>query len=73
MAKRRVAEKNVTYRLRDVEALTIETFNQITKDDWQRCIAHVKKVEERYMQVRLCFNVINCPSTNDLGMPFNVL
>ncbi len=51
MAKRRVAEKNVTYRLRDVEAITIDMFNQITKDDWQKCINHVKQIEDKYMKV----------------------
>ena len=53
MAKRRVAERNVTYRLRDVEQITIDIFNQITKEEWQSCVQHVKSIEERYMQVRI--------------------
>ena len=50
--KRRVAEKNTTYKLRDVEELTIKLFNEFTKEEWKSCVEHVKRIEEKYMRVK---------------------
>ena len=48
--KREVAEKNITFRLQDVKALTGEAVAHVTPENWQKACSHVEKVEEEYWE-----------------------
>jgi dipeptidase len=47
--KNRVAAKNVTFKLRDVQQLAEENFAAVTEKEWAAVCRHVKAVEEEYM------------------------
>lgn len=48
--KGHVARNNTTFRLSDVIKLTYEGFKHITKDVWQSCEHHVRKIEQSYWE-----------------------
>ncbi|KAJ8915262.1 hypothetical protein NQ315_014769 [Exocentrus adspersus] len=45
--KNEVAGKNKTFKLKDVKELLIEALNNVTKVNWQKCVEHVIKEEEK--------------------------
>ena len=45
--KKRVADKNVTYKIRDVLHLTEEAFREVTPDYWRSCIRHCMEEEKK--------------------------
>ena len=47
--KNRIAAKNVTFKLRDVQQLAEENFSAVTKEEWAAVWRHVKSVEEEYI------------------------
>jgi hypothetical protein len=47
--KTRIAAKNVTFKLRDVQQLAEQNFAAVTMGEWADVCRHVKAVEEEYM------------------------
>ena len=47
--KTRIAEKNVTSKLRDIQQLAEQNFATVTVVEWVAVCKHVKAVEEEYM------------------------
>ena len=47
--KTRLAVKNVTFNLRDVQQLAEQNFAAVTMEEWAAVCRHVKAVEEEYM------------------------
>ena len=47
--KTRIAAKNVTFKLRDVQQLAEQNFAAVTMEEWADVCRHVKAVEEEYM------------------------
>lgn len=45
--KNEVAAKNKTFKLKDVKHLLIEALNKVSSLNWQKCISHVIKEEEK--------------------------
>ena len=48
--KTRIAAKNVTFKLRDVQQLAEQNFAAVTMEVWVAVCRHVKAVEEEYMR-----------------------
>ncbi|KAJ8723794.1 hypothetical protein PYW07_007774 [Mythimna separata] len=48
LVKRRVADKNVLQLESEIENITLQAIASITKDDWQKEVNHVKRIEEEY-------------------------
>lgn len=48
LIKQRVADKNVEQHEKKIEEFTKEAIASITRDDWQKQINHIKRVEEAY-------------------------
>lgn len=42
-----VAANNNTFKLQEVRRLLDEGLSRVTKENWERCVAHVKKEEEK--------------------------
>jgi transposase len=49
IVKNKVAAKNVTFKLRDVQQLAEENFAAVTEEEWAAVCRHVTAVEEEYM------------------------
>ena len=49
IVKTRIAVKNVTFKLRDVQQLAEQSFATVTMEEWAAVCRHVKAVEEEYM------------------------
>jgi len=49
ITKTRIAAKNVTFKLRDVQQLAEQNFAAVTMEEWVAVCRHVKAVEEEYM------------------------
>jgi len=49
IVKTRVASKNVTFKLQDVQHLAEQNFADVTMEEWAAVCRHVKAVEEEYM------------------------
>ncbi|KAJ8936084.1 hypothetical protein NQ314_012493 [Rhamnusium bicolor] len=49
MVKNRVAARNITFKLNDVEGLAREEFSKITVDDWSNLCNHVNKYENEHI------------------------
>jgi transposase len=49
IVKSRIAAKNVTFKLRDVQQLAEENFAAVTMEEWAAVCRHVKVVEEEYL------------------------
>jgi hypothetical protein len=49
IVKTRIAAKNVTFKLRDVQQLAEQNFASVTMDEWTAICRHVKAVEEEYV------------------------
>jgi len=47
--KTRIAAKNVTFKLRDVQQLAEQNFAAVTMEEWAAVCRHAKTVEEDYM------------------------
>ena len=47
--KTRIAAKNVTFKLRDVQQLAEQNVAAVTMEEWAAVCRHVKAVEEEYM------------------------
>jgi hypothetical protein len=45
----RIAAKNVTFKLQDVQQLAEQNFAAVTMEEWAAVCRHVKAVEEEYM------------------------
>lgn len=56
LVKSRVAKRNTTYKLRDVEILVNEELGNVIAGDWQKTIQHVEKIE------KLCAPNVNLAS-----------
>ncbi|KAJ8930819.1 hypothetical protein NQ314_016351 [Rhamnusium bicolor] len=50
MVKNRVAARNITFKLNDVEGLAREEFSKITVDDWSNLCNHVNKYENELIE-----------------------
>ncbi|CAH2092047.1 unnamed protein product [Euphydryas editha] len=50
LIKQRVSSKNVQQKESEIERLTLEAINSITKDDWIREVNHVKRIENTYWE-----------------------
>uniref|UniRef100_A0A2S2NB48 Tc1-like transposase DDE domain-containing protein n=1 Tax=Schizaphis graminum TaxID=13262 RepID=A0A2S2NB48_SCHGA len=44
--KRRIAKNNNTFKMVDIERLTHEALDAVTKEDWENCVRHVEKLQE---------------------------
>ena len=49
IVKARIAAKNVTFKLGDVQQLAEQHFAAVTMEEWAAVCRHVKAVEEEYM------------------------
>ena len=49
--KRKVADRNVTYKIRDVLHLTEQAFKEVTPEFWQSCIRHCVQEEKKMCKV----------------------
>jgi hypothetical protein len=47
--KTRIAAKNVTFKLQDVQQLAEQNFATLTMEEWAAICRHVKAVKEEYM------------------------
>ena len=47
--KTRIAAKNVTFKLQDVQQLAEQNFATVTMEEWAAVCRHAKTVEEDYM------------------------
>ena len=47
--KTRIAAKNITFKLQDVQQLTEQNFAAVTMVEWAAVCQHVRAVEEKYM------------------------
>ena len=47
--KNRIAAKNVTFKLQDVQHLAEQNFAAVTTEEWAAVCRHVQTVEEEYM------------------------
>ena len=48
--KTRIAAKNVTFKLRDVQQLAEQNFAALTMEEWAAVCRHVKAVKDKYMR-----------------------
>lgn len=48
--KKKVAEENTTFKLKDVKRHTTEALANISKTYWQKCEDHVKRIEKSYWE-----------------------
>lgn len=44
--KREVADKNSTFKIRDVRKLLEDAIKHVTIEDWQKCVAHAERLQE---------------------------
>ncbi|XP_060845982.1 uncharacterized protein LOC132925616 [Rhopalosiphum padi] len=44
--KRQVAKNNNTFKMVDIERLTNEALDAVTKEDWENCVRHTEKLQE---------------------------
>lgn len=44
--KRQVATKNNTFKMADIERLTHEALDAVTKRDWENCVRHAEELQE---------------------------
>jgi len=51
MLKEEVKKKNTKYSLADVEKFANEFFDTYDESEWKKCIDHVKKIEDEYLEV----------------------
>lgn len=49
--KGEVARKNTSFKLGQIKNLFNEAIQNVTANDWQKCIGHVKKVEDRMWEL----------------------
>ena len=42
-----VAERNSLFKIADIERLTHEAVTSISIDEWEKCVRHVEKLEEK--------------------------
>ena len=72
--KGKVASRNTTFKLRDVEKLTREEFSKVTVENWAAVCRHVDKIVEEYLRAehvvddameRFVINVGNDDSEDD--------
>jgi hypothetical protein len=49
IVKNRIAAKNVTFKLQDVQHLAEQNFAAVTTEEWAAVCRHVQTVEEEYM------------------------
>jgi len=61
--KSEVAKKNNTFKMVDVERLTNEAFDSVSKSDWEKCDEHAEKIqyedyEKEILQVSLTEPII---------------
>jgi len=49
IVKTRIAAKNVTFKLQDVQQLAEQNFAAVTMEEWAAVCRHAKAVEEEYM------------------------
>ena len=47
--KTRIAAKNVTFKLQDVQQLAEQNFSAVTMEEWATVCRHAKAVEEEYL------------------------
>lgn len=50
IVKNRVASRNVSFKLCDVQELAIQEFAKITPDDWSSVCKHVENIESEYIR-----------------------
>ncbi len=48
--KRKIATRNRTFKIRDVQRLATEIAKEITAEDWEKCIDHARGVESFYRE-----------------------
>ena len=46
--KQWIAARNVTFKLKDVEILCRQRFQEIGKTEWEKACRHVQKIEQEY-------------------------
>ena len=51
MLKKYIKEKNVNYSLSEVEKHAHEFFTTYKQSTWQKCVEHVKKIENEYLEI----------------------
>lgn len=44
--KGQVAKKNNTFKMVDIERLTHEALDTVTKEDWENCVKHAEEIQE---------------------------
>ncbi|KAF0753967.1 Uncharacterized protein FWK35_00030108 [Aphis craccivora] len=44
--KRRVAKYNNTFKIVDIESLTHEALEVVTKEHWEKCVRHAERLQE---------------------------
>lgn len=44
--KGQVAKKNNTFKMVDIERLTHEALDAVTKEDWENCVRHAEKIQD---------------------------
>lgn len=50
IVKNRVASRNITFNIKDVETLAREEFSKITVEEWAATCRHVEGIEKNYIQ-----------------------
>ena len=48
--KRKIADRNKTFKIRDVDLLARQVLGEVSREHWVNAIEHVKKVEQQYWQ-----------------------
>uniref|UniRef100_V5GNK6 Tc1-like transposase DDE domain-containing protein n=1 Tax=Anoplophora glabripennis TaxID=217634 RepID=V5GNK6_ANOGL len=62
-----VARNNTTFKLSDVKILLKNSLERVTADNWQRCIHHVQKEEEKMWELDNLIDVTVEPIVINLG------
>jgi hypothetical protein len=44
--KSQVAKNNHTFKMVDIERLTHEALDAVTKEDWEKCVRHAEQLQE---------------------------
>ncbi|XP_039282804.1 uncharacterized protein LOC111061493 isoform X6 [Nilaparvata lugens] len=65
--KREVASRNTTFKLADVEKLTNDVLDNVTKEDWAKCVEQAEDLQEADFQKQCSRDIIMEPIVIDLA------
>ncbi|KAL4119466.1 hypothetical protein QTP88_012273 [Uroleucon formosanum] len=61
--KNEVAKKNNTFKMVDVERLTNEALDSVSKSDWEKCVEHAEKIQDEDYEKEILRDSLTEPMT----------